>query len=271
MSGNIVTGLSILSIVIKDMRTNLMLLAGNGQRFADANYDKPKPLIEVDGIPMFVASAQSLPPADKIVFVVSKKHIDQYKISEIIYQYFPQAEIIIQTDALQGQAHSALVAEKTIDPESILTIASCDARPIYDVEKFEQEIKNPLIDALVWSFSNYPAMATQPKSYGWIINDSVGNISSIKYKTPISENPIKDNAVVGWFSFKKADICFSSIKEIITRGIKTGTEYSLDECINILVENKIKVKVFEIQRFISWGTPNELRTYEYWKKYFSKK
>ena len=34
------------------------------------------------------------------------------------------------------------------------------------------------------------------------------------------------------------------------------------------VLKKYKVKVFEIDKYIGWGTPNDLRVYEYWEGYF---
>jgi NDP-sugar pyrophosphorylase family protein len=64
------------------MRTNLLLLAGRGKRFADAGYKLPKPLIEVDGLPLVVSAARSLPPADKLIFVVSGDYISNHEIEQ---------------------------------------------------------------------------------------------------------------------------------------------------------------------------------------------
>ena len=32
-----------------------------------------------------------------------------------------------------------------------------------------------------------------------------------------------------------------------------------------------KVKVFNIDRYICWGTPNDYKTYQYWLEHFSNK
>jgi hypothetical protein len=37
---------------------------------------------------------------------------------------------------------------------------------------------------------------------------------------------------------------------------------------NFLVEAGLKVRVFEIDHYICWGTPNDLKTFEYWQKFF---
>ncbi len=249
------------------MRTNLLLLAGQGKRFTEENYILPKPLISVDGVPMFILSAQHLPFAEKLIFVVAE-YLKKYGVEAIINKYFPEASIVIQTETAKGQAHSVLQAESLIDPDSVLTVASCDCGPVYDKEKLQRELSNPLFDSLVWSFSNYPPTSAQPEAYGWIALDEDDFVKKIQYKIPLSDLPLNDNAVVGWFSYKRAKICFDNIKEMIAKDLKSGKEFSLDECTNVLISNGLKVKVFKIETFLSWGTPTELRTYKYWKKYF---
>jgi hypothetical protein len=39
---------------------------------------------------------------------------------------------------------------------------------------------------------------------------------------------------------------------------------------NLLIEGGLKVKVFEVDAFICWGTPEDLKIYEYWREYFKK-
>ncbi|HIB92841.1 MAG TPA: lipopolysaccharide biosynthesis protein, partial [Candidatus Lambdaproteobacteria bacterium] len=53
-------------------RVNLIPMAGAGQRFVDGGYDTPKPLIEVDELPMIVQAANSLPVADYWIFICRK-------------------------------------------------------------------------------------------------------------------------------------------------------------------------------------------------------
>lgn len=251
------------------MKTNLVLLAGRGKRFTDAGYSTPKPLIPVDGLPMFVAAAAHLPPADRLVFVVADTHARDYDITATIRSYFPTAQIVIQTEPLQGQAHSALQAKNIIDPDSELTITSCDGGMTYDNAKLTQALQDPQADALVWAFRNYPPMETNPTSYGWIDIDENRLVKKVHNKTPLSDHPLQDFAVSAWFTYKKAQTCFDNVEFMINHNLKSGLEFSLDECTNVLIQNGVAVKIFEIETFKSWGTPTELKTYEYWQKYFA--
>ena len=42
-----------------------------------------------------------------------------------------------------------------------------------------------------------------------------------------------------------------------------------DEMMNLLINDGLKVGIFEVEKYICWGTPNDLKTYEYWKKFFT--
>ena len=64
-------------------KVNLIPMAGNGQRFIDEGYSIPKPLIEINGLPMILRSAKSLPKADQWIFICKKDHISNNSQSHI--------------------------------------------------------------------------------------------------------------------------------------------------------------------------------------------
>lgn len=253
------------------MKVNLILAAGQGKRFSEAGYKLPKPLIPVNGLPMVIAASRYLPKADKFVFVVSKSQVKDYRLDHVLKKHYREAIIVVQTGELRGQAHSCLVAKDHIHPEDVLTVATCDSGVVYDQAKFNKLMADPKNDALIWSFRNYPPMAANPTAYGWIDIGPRDYVRKVSYKMPLSPEPLRDHAVVGHFTYKKAKYCFDNIEQMIKENRKTGLEFSLDECSNVLVGNGLKVKVFEVDKFLCWGTPNELKTYEYWNRYFKLK
>ena len=66
-------------------KVNLIPMAGNGQRFIDEGYSIPKPLIEINGLPMILRSAKSLPKADQWIFICKKDHISNNRIDNESY------------------------------------------------------------------------------------------------------------------------------------------------------------------------------------------
>ena len=44
----------------------------------------------------------------------------------------------------------------------------------------------------------------------------------------------------------------------------------IDECINDAIELGLHVKLFEVDHYLPWGTPNELESFNYWQSCFHK-
>ena len=56
---------------------------------------------------------------------------------------------------------------------------------------------------------------------------------------------------------------------MIKADTRINNEFYVDEAINNLVAMGKKVGVFEIDYYVCWGTPNDYRSFEYWKQFFA--
>ncbi len=248
--------------------TNLIPMAGAGERFSQEGYKLPKPLIPVSGTPMILKAVNSLPKADKYVFVCRKEHIDDFKIDEILKEKYSDIEVIKIDYLTSGQASTCMLAEDKIDPEDSLLIGACDNGMTWSIEKFNFLIEED-VDAVIWTFRNNVTVKRNPKMYGWVEGDS-DNALNVSCKTPISDNPINDHAIVGTFYFKKAKYFFNAVRKMQEKDRKVNNEFYVDVAMNELIEDNFNVKVFEIDKYICWGTPNDLKIYQYWESYFEK-
>lgn len=253
------------------MKVNVIPLAGKGKRFAEDGYTLPKPLIPVDGIPMVIAAAKSLPRADKYVFICLKEHLRKYHIARIIKKYFPESVIVSVDGVTAGQASTSLLAEAYVHPEAELTIGACDNGMVYHKSAYDKVMKDPKTDAVIWTFRNNPNVTRHPQHWGWVVVDKQNSVKKVSVKVPVSDTPMENYAIVGTFSFKKAKYFFDNVKKMIEANRRVNNEFYNDECMNVLIENGFKVKVFEIDTYIGWGTPYDLKIYEYWKGYFNRK
>ena len=85
-------------------RENLVPLAGAGQRFIDAGYQTPKPLIEINDIPMIVHAAKSLPP-QSLDFGSIAEHTHEYQLDHVLKEYFPKADIVSVDHLTEGNLY----------------------------------------------------------------------------------------------------------------------------------------------------------------------
>jgi dTDP-glucose pyrophosphorylase len=250
-------------------RINLIPMAGAGQRFADVGYTLPKPLIPVANKPMIVRAAGCLPKPDQWIFVCRQEHITQAHIDRELQKLFTPAEIISVDRLTEGQACTCLLAKDKLDPTAVLTIGACDNAMNYDRAKFEAEIAAPDCDALIWTFRRNPAVLQDPRMYGWVEVDVANRVRRVSVKVPLSDQPMNDHAVIGAFTFKRAGDFVNAAEAMIRANRRIKNEFYVDEAMNLAVEQGLRVKVFEVQHYICWGTPRDLDTYNYWHGWFA--
>ncbi|MDB0011101.1 sugar phosphate nucleotidyltransferase [Flavobacteriales bacterium] len=243
----------------------LVPMAGEGSRFKKDGYRVSKPLILVNKKPMVVEATNHLPKSKNHIYICRKEHIENDKIDTEIEKYYPNSKFITIDYLTEGQASTCLLAKKEINNNEELIIGACDNGMLWDNEKFSRE-KNEA-DCLLWTFRNNVTVVNKPEAYGWVEINEENEASRISVKVPISNNPISDHAIVGTFWFKKGKYFVDAAEKMISKNSRINNEFYVDECINELIELGLKVKCFEVDKYICWGTPNDLRTYEYWQEF----
>jgi len=240
-------------------RVNLIPMAGVGQRFIDAGYKTPKPLIDINGLPMVVRAAKSLPSADLWIFICRESHIIGEKIDRVIKKYFPGALVLSVDHLTKGQASTCLIARDYLQPDDHLTIGACDNGMKYNQKTYKKLIKNN--DALIWTFRNNPVVLQNPKMYGWVSIDKSSRAKGVSCKLPISDDPMQDHGIAGTFSFNKAGYFLKCTDEMINKNRQINNEFYLDVVLDECVLSGYNVSTFEIDNYICWGTPKDLEIY----------
>ncbi|EKD79357.1 MAG: Nucleotidyl transferase [uncultured bacterium] len=248
--------------------TILIPLAGAGSRFAQAGYTDPKPLIPVDGQPMIIRATADLPSGNQWVFICRAEHLAYYPLRQTLEQAYPGCQIIPIDYLTEGQASTCLLAKDYINNEQALLIGACDNGITYHQARWQQLMDDSTVDALIFTFRNNVTVERNPKAYGWVEVNPDQTVKHVSVKMPISKDPIHDHAVVGAFWFRQGKMFVQAAEEMIKKNTRINNEFYVDECMNNAVQLGVRVKVFEIDKYICWGTPNDLLTYNYWQEYF---
>jgi hypothetical protein len=104
--------------------------------------------------------------------------------------------------------------------------------------------------------------------FGWI--DAVeGQVRSISVKTPL-DKPASDPIVLGTFTFRRDEDFRRALDRLIARDGRINGEFYIDSLINDAIALGLKCRLFEVDSYLCWGTPNDLRTFEYWQSCFHK-
>lgn len=247
----------------------VVLMAGEGARYAEHGYPRPKPLIEVSGRPMSEHVINALPPLSELILVLRRSLLERFPQElETLRRLRPNTRLCLLDGPTEGQALSAERAIRTLDPEASVLIASCDTGLAYDPAALARAVDDPKIEALAFSFCDHQPAAWHPEAYGWLVLDETGAVRRVSTKRAISATPLKDPGVVGTFYFRRAGDYLAGVKALVEGGRRIKGEYYIDELLNVVIESGLCVHAFKTDFYPVWGTPEELKTYEYWQEHF---
>ncbi len=241
-------------------------MAGQGQRFADAGYALPKPLIPVAGVPMVVRAVLDLPKASRVVLLVRTEHMEKHGLDRAIKAHLPHAVVVPVERLTEGQACTVALAAPHLDPAAPVIVAACDNTHLYDRERLARRMADPAVEALVWTYRGEPRVQIKPTSYGWCRIDG-DRLLQVSCKVPISQDPVRDHAVSGFFSFRRADAMLDAIARMEKAGTRVNNEFYMDTVPNVLIADGRRVEVFEVEKYIGWGTPADYEDWLKWERY----
>lgn len=249
-------------------RVNLIPMAGAGQRFLDAGHRVPKPLIEINGTPMVVHAARSLPECDLWIFVCRAEHIAEAGIDRILKSIFEPCVIIAVDHLTEGQACTCLLARGELRPDDQLTIGACDNAMMWNRVAYDRQFVCGKSDFLVWTFRRNPAVLQDPRMYGWVKIRDGDTVTGVSVKIPLSDDPMNDHAVIGAFTFRRASLFLDACDKMIRADARIKNEFYMDNAINFALDLGARGQIFEVGSYVCWGTPRDLDTYNYWRNVF---
>ncbi len=253
----------------------LIPMAGAGQRFADAGYTVHKPAImTVDRAtgqekPMVVCATKDLPgvaaDGSNVIYVDRNFHKTD-GVEDAIRAWYPQAAFITVDHLTEGQACTCMLAEPYLDPEQPLLIAGCDNGMDIDRDAFDALTKE--CDCIVFTYRHNEAVLANPNAYGWMIADAAGNITGTSIKKAISDSPMEDPAVVATFWFRRAAVFIEATKKMIAENDRINGEFYVDQTVKHVLDLGYRAKIFDIDRYVGWGTPADYEGYQKTWNYF---
>lgn len=234
----------------------LMPMGGLGSRFATAGYTTPKPLIEVDGMPMFMRALQSFQGFTgdiSYIFVIRKEHDQAYKLADSIRRELPEAKIAILDHDTDGAVESSLIAESLIEDDTPISVMDCDI--YFESSDYFNKInsldKNN-IDGMLLTFS-----ADNPR-YSYVEIDKTGKAVRTAEKKVIS-----NNAILGGYFFRSGQLFRSVAHDFVDKPLPDDLkEYFMSHLFNMLLADGKHVEIANVDVMHIFGTPEELDAYK---------
>lgn len=235
-------------------------MAGEGARFLAANYAQPKPLVPVAGLAMVERAARTLPESDSTI-ALCRNEIQLTGLR-------PNTVVVSLPDRTEGQACTCLAAETFIDPLKPVLVAPCDCSLIYEEAAFRHSTQ--LADCVAFTFRDHPHANRNPQQYSWICTGDSDSVTAVLCKMAPPGNVCDAQGLTGVFWFRQARMLFDAVRRLISSERRINREFYLDSALEILIETGQRVQPLEVRHYVCFGTPDDVRTYEYWDEFFRK-
>lgn len=242
-------------------------MAGAGKRFLDEGYLIPKPMISVSGSAMIEQVLKTLGKGIQNYFVCHQSISQDQSFKQFVSKS-PSSQIITVNQLTQGQACSAQLAINEIKDENGILITTCDSAILYNIAFFN-EMRKQDPDLIVFTFKNFPGANKNPQAYGWVESNQ-NTIYKTSIKKALSENPSKDEGIVGTFYFKNKSTYQKCLEYIETNNLLINNEYYIDSMVEAAIQLGFLAKSLVVDQFLCFGTPNDLKTFNYWQSFFHK-
>lgn len=238
----------------------LIPMSGGGTRFKQAGYELPKPLIDINGMPMIQWVVNNLNIEANFIFIVQKEHINKYNLSAILKSIAPGCKIVIADGLTEGAACSALLAKEFIDNDMHLLVANSD-QFIYNfsISDFIYSATSNQVDASILTFQRH----NDPKwSYAKVENGFVVEVAEKK--------PISGLATIGLYFWNKGSEFVKYTEQMINANDRTNNEFYVVPSFNWMIKDNKKIITHSVQPKDFWGlgTPEDLQSFiKYYDEY----
>lgn len=223
-------------------------MAGRGSRFADAGYELPKPLIDVNGKPMIEVVTNNIKPRcdHRFIYICQEEHLNKYNLSDELERMSPGCKIITIDHITEGAACTVLLSERYIDNDDEMMIANSDQYVDTDINDYIPQIKDN--DGLIMTMP-----ADHPK-WSYIRFDENGYVTEVREKEVISHE-----ATVGIYNYKHGSYFVKYAHQMIEKNIRVNNEFYVAPVYNEMIADGKKIVFHNVgEKMHGLGTPEDL-------------
>lgn len=231
---------------------NIILpMAGRGARFADQGYHTPKPLINVNGKPMFAWALETIKNIEynKLIVISLEEHKKLFNAEELIKKYCPKGvEIVFLDKVTEGQLCTVLAAKEHINNEEEVLIISSDT---IVVSNLDEQLRSHKQTSGIISVANMPG-----DRWSFAAIDEQGYVKEVAEKVRIS-----DHASTGIYYFKSGKEFVRIAEEMICNQERTKGEFYVIPVYQKLIQSGLKVTISQAHEMWDLGTPDSLNEF----------
>ncbi|MEM9103096.1 MAG: NTP transferase domain-containing protein [Pseudomonadota bacterium] len=242
-------------------------MSGVGQRFINAGYQQPKPLIEIDGKPIIQHVVELFPGESNFTFICNQPHLEQTPMRDVLNALAPSAQIVAIDSHKLGPVYAvAQVFDRIKDDEEVI-VNYCDFGTYWDYFDFLKHTRDRDADGAIPAYKGFHPHMLGSTNYAFM-RDEKQWMREIKEKSPFTDDRTQEYASNGTYYFKQGRYVKKYFNALMEQKHHLKGEYYVSLVYNLLIQDQRKVSIYEIQHMLQWGTPQDVSEYMAWSHYF---
>lgn len=246
-------------------------MSGIGKRFMEAGYVNPKPLIQVCGKPIIEHVVSMFPGKHDFVFICNEEHLQNTPMASVLERIAPNSWVTSVQRHSKGPVFAVSQIFDHIKDDEGVMLSYCDYFMKWDFKLFQEIIQQESYDAAVPCYTGFHPHLLRGGLYAGVLTDGKGTMTDIKEKHCFTESSLDCHHSVGAYYFKSGSNLKKYFKEQMDKGMSVNGEFYASTPFELLLNDKLKIYVPEVERFIQLGTPEDLEEFESWMRHVAEK
>lgn len=245
-------------------------MSGLGTRFKEKGYKDIKPLIQVNGKPIIEYVINLFPGENDFLFICNNDHLETTELREVLTKLKPSGKIIGVESVKKGPVWAVLQAQDYIKENEPIIVNYCDFDCVWDYKEFKKDMAQNDYDGGIPCYIGFHPHLLGPNLYASCRVNDKNELLEIKEKFSWTEDKMDSYQSSGTYYFKSGTIVKKYFQQLVNEDINCNGEYYVSLVYSLLIRDKLRTKIFEIEKFCQWGTPEDLEEFNYWLEYFKK-
>ncbi|MFA6214474.1 MAG: sugar phosphate nucleotidyltransferase [Candidatus Micrarchaeia archaeon] len=243
-------------------------MSGAGDRFIRAGYSVPKPLIEVEGKPMIEHVVSLFPGETGFLFITNRRHMESTNMEAMLRRIAPGCRIVSMEPAKLGPVYAVLQAKDFIRDDEPAIVNYCDFFAKWNYAHFKKFVSETGCDGCIPSYRGFHPHSLGSTHYAYLRVDEGGRMLQIREKEAFTDNRMQEYASAGTYYFSKGSHVKKYFRLLMDRGISKNGEYYASLAYNLMNDDGLSTYVYGLEKFLQWGTPEDLEEYQWWSGAF---
>lgn len=239
---------------------------GLGKRFAIERYQDPKPFIRVVGDKRILSYVlDCFPGVTDVVFLCNPVHL---RCSPADAEFLRAHGRVVPVEYTgKGPVDTLLRAVDEISDTDEVIVSYCDYGMDWDFQGFLTRMRTLGATGGIACYRGFHPHHLGPDYYGYVKTTAMGLLLDIREKRPFTDDKLSECASSGAYYFQTG----MALKRALMTTVDVEPTIRGEHYVSMVFPYLHgKTYVYEIQRMLQFGTPQDLRDYQMWADIFAR-